>query len=228
MILPLDSQLEPSITGVMWDKLLEDSQWQRDEIIRCSEEPWYWLVNYIATLKKDEFVPVPTVLRFPSKEYLRYVFHKCFSGSKLAVDKSRQLTMTWLLMAYELFRCQFGQHEECICQTKKETDADVELVQRAKFMVSQQPIWMRPEVKYSFCRLVFPDTASKIVGIPSGADQIRSHNPSRVFIDEGGFLENEFEGCRTAALACCQDIKIVSSANVGQFDDFINDTTVQR
>ncbi len=228
MILPLDSDLGPVIFAKEFDSLSKDVSWQYAEVARCREEPWYWAMNYIYTIKKDENVPKPEIRRFPPYEDLRFVFHNCFVEPKLGIDKSRQLKMTWLMVLYELYRAQFGEYEEIVCQTKKEVDADAELIRRAHFMWSSQPEWLRPPAKYSYCKLIFPTNHSQIIGIPSGGDQIRSKNPSRVLIDEGGFFDaGNFEECRTAALACCQDIKCVSTANGGDWDDFINDTIAE-
>ncbi len=224
MIYPLDSKLEPVIFRRHWDAINKDPDWQRDEGQRCIEEPWYWLINWVYTLRRDQFRPElpPVVERFPAKEYLRYNFDRCFRIAKLVEDKSRQMVMTWLFMAYELWWAQFHIHELIICQTKKEEDANEELVKRAHFMWKSQPGWMRPKASLTFCKLIFPQLQSQIMGIPSGPDQIRSHNPSRYLADECAFLE-DFDDCRAAALACCGDIKLVSTANAGQFDDFVHD-----
>jgi len=147
-----------------------------------------------------------------------------FREPYLAIDKSRQMRLTWLLMAYALFMAQFGDRNEIICQTKKEDVADTELVKRAYFMGCNQPVWLRPKfgkTGSSYCSLRFPNH-SLIRGIPKGGDQIRSYNPTTTIIDEAGFLEGEFDECRSAALACCKDIKVVSTANGGQWGDFIN------
>jgi len=227
MILPMDSKLEPVVDADTLHRIDKDAAWQKDEIIHCAEEPWYWAVNYIYTIRKDEFSigAKPEIRRFPPMEHLRFTFHRCFTDPFLTVDKSRQLTLTWLFMLYELHIAQFGRHEDIIVQTKKEVDADLNLVKRAEFMAKGQRFWMRPRIKSSYCNLKFPDNDSSIRGLPGGSgagDQIRSANPSRYFLDEGGFVD-EFEDCRTAALACCADIKIVSTANAGEFERFIED-----
>ena len=226
MILPMDSDLLPWISAEMLVKIESDEDWMEDERDRCMADPWYWAVNYVYTIRKDEFTvdSRPEILRFPPKEHLRYALHKCFTDHYFVTDKSRQMTLSWLFMLYELHVAQFGSHEEVIVQTKKEVDADA-LIQRADFMVKSQRRWLRPLAKYSFCRLKFSENGSSIRGLPGGAgagDQIRSANPSRYFLDEGGFVD-EFEDCRTAALACCRDVKIVSTANMGEFKDFIYD-----
>lgn len=221
---PIDSDLEPVIDRDCYLRLRSDRTWQSAERVKCSREPWYWLVNYVWTLQKDETVEGSQVSRFPCDPYLRYVFGLLFGESFLVIDKSRQMRMTWLLMAYALWLAQFGDNNEVICQTKKESVADTELVKRAYFMAVNQPHWLRPKfgkTDSSFCLLRFPN-GSLIRGIPKGGDQIRSYNPTTTIIDEAGFLEGEFDECRTAALACCKDIKLVSTANGGQWGAFIN------
>ncbi len=192
-------------------------------------EPWYWAVNYVYTIRKDEFTSEdkPEVLRFPAKEHLQIILHYCFTEPFLAEDKSRQMTLSWCAMLYFSHIGLFGQHEEMIVQTKKEVDASA-LVGKASFILGGLRPWMRPVFTYSEGKggkVVIPDRHNTIRGLPGGAgagDQVRSANPSRYLLDEAGFVD-EFEDCRTNAEACCQDIKIVSTANAGQFCEFVHD-----
>lgn len=229
MIYPLDSQLDPWIDEEILLQIDEDPSWQIDEMSRCEEEPWYWAVNYVYTIRKDEFTSEdkPEVLRFPPKEHLQYFLHLCFTEPFMAGDKSRQMTFTWCAMLYYTHYALFGEHEEIVVQTKKEVDAS-SLVGKAAFMLRGLRWWMRPHFTFSegkAGKLVVPAKHNVITGLPGGdgaGDQVRSKNPSRYFLDEAGFVD-EFEDCRTNAEACCQDIKIVSTANAGQFSEFIHD-----
>lgn len=227
MIYPLDSELEPWVSCEALEAIESDKGWIQAEIGRCLEEPWYWLVNYVWTIRKDEFTERPTPLRFPPKSHLRIVFDRCFREPKLVIDKSRQMTLSWLFMAYLLYWAQFCSFEEIVVQTKKEADVE-QLIWRAHFMYESQRSWLRPRCEYRAGKggkLSFPSNKSWILGLPGGVgagDQIRSKNPSRYFLDEGGFVD-EFEDCRTNAEACCQDIKIVSTANMGEFRNLIYD-----
>lgn len=227
LILPLESDLEPVITKGLWQQIQQNEAWQQDERARCSVEPWYWLVNWVYTKRKDENVEGGVLERFPPWEYLRYILHKVFTEPKFAADKSRQVLMTLLLMAYAVWKCQYKKHEEIIVQTKKEDDADSQLIrERAYTIWRYQPSFIRTPIKDghpSFCKMLFPPTDSGIYGVPKGADQIRSHNPTTVILDEGGFFEGEFEECRTTALACCKNVICVSTAYGGEWDEFIND-----
>ena len=76
MILPLDSDLLPVIDRQAWLAINKDKGWQRDEKLHCFFEPWYWLVNYVYTERRDEEQDITYVERFPPDEYLQYVFHK--------------------------------------------------------------------------------------------------------------------------------------------------------
>lgn len=229
MIYPLDSELEPWIDVDMLHRIDADPAWQRDEESRCAEEPWYWAVNYVYTIRKDEFTSEdkPEVLRFPPKEHLRYFLHLCFTEPFLAGDKSRQMTLSWAVMLYDSHIALFGEHEEMIVQTKKEVDASA-LVGKAAFILGGLRQWMRPVFTFSEGKggkLVIASRHNTIRGLPGGAgagDQVRSANPSRYLLDEAGFVD-EMEDCRSNAEACCQDIKVISTANAGQFSEFIHD-----
>ena len=229
MIYPLESEKLPWVTADALEAIEEDSDWRATEIHRCQEEPWYWLVNYVWSVRKDEFTEDgrPQPLRFPPKDHLQVIFDRCFKEPKLVIDKSRQMTLSWIMMAYLLWWAQFHTFEEIVVQTKKEADAEA-LVWRANFMYESQRTWMRPRSTYRAGKggkLAFPDNKSWIIGLPGGTgagDQVRSKNPSRYFLDEGGFVD-EFEDCRTNSEACCQDIKIVSTANPGEFATLVHD-----
>jgi hypothetical protein len=233
MIYPLESSLGSVITRPILKRIDRDLVWQRDEVARCREEPWYWVVNYVYTLQKDEFAEEskPVVRRFPSIEYLRYVLDSMFRNLHLVVDKSRQMILSWSCMVYYLYWGMFGKHEQILIQTKKEEDA-ANLVKRVEFMLKGLRYWMQPGYSYregAGGRIHFLHSDSEIRGIPAGvgaADQIRSANPSRYFLDEGGFID-DFSGCRACAEACCQDIKIVSTPNVGPFADFVHDGSME-
>lgn len=226
MILPFDSELSPSIWSREFEAISDDSEWQADELDKCSEEPWYWIVNYCWTWRPDEGKGgLETIIeRVPPKVYLREIAQDWFLNPKYILSKSRQLMATWMMMIILLHRCMFAKHIKAFCQTKKEDDADSEMIQRARFVFDSFPGWMQrfSPAKYSYCRLNFSGTGSIMRGIPAGGDQIRSHNPNILVSDEFGF-QNNAEESYTAALACCKRITLVSSANPGFMKDLIRD-----
>jgi len=219
VILPKDSDLFPVVNDAVFDAIMLDRGWQIDEIERCSEEPWYFLANYCWTIRRDE--EGSYVERVPPKEYLRMMANDWYENPFYAVSKSRQMMATWLFILLHLHTCIFNEHIHVCCQTKKEDDADSEMIRRAHFSWGELPSWLRKinKARYSFCKLVFRNSIMR--GIPAGGDQIRSHNPNYLLSDETAF-QDDADDSYTAALPCCQRITIVTSANPGWADDFFH------
>lgn len=226
MRLPFDSKLEPVIDGPRFDRIAGNKEWQFHEFNVCRDEPWYFIVNYCWTWRPDETKGgLETIIeRVPPKEYLRVIVQDWFEHPKYCLSKSRQLMATWMMMILLVHRCIFARNIKAFCQTKKEDDADSEMIQRSHFVYRSLPGWMRQRcpAKYSYCRLKFSGTNSLQRGIPAGGDQIRSHNPNILVTDEFAF-QNNAEESYTAALACCKRITIVSSANPSFMRDLIKD-----
>lgn len=222
MIMPLESDLRPVIFGEHFDRLKTDVEWQGAELLKCEREPWYFLVNYCWTERKDE--KGTYIERFPAKEYLRLALNDLYERPKYAVSKTRQMILTWLCSEWALHTGMFRQNESIFCQSKKQEDANEEMVKRAHKTHCWLPGWFQTAcpVKYKENWLRFPKTQSYMHAIPEGGDQIRSHNPNILISDEIAF-QPEAEKSYTAALACCKRIVLVTSANPGWARDFYKD-----
>ena len=62
----------------------------------------------------------------------------------------------------------------------------------------------------------------RLLGIPGGAEQIRSYHPWGLFADEAAFQPEAGE-CYDHAVPVCQKIVEVSSAGPGWFSDVVTD-----
>ena len=141
MILPADSDLCPVVDGKLFDAIAADPEWQADERVRCAEEPWYMLVNYCWSVRRDDN-NVSHVERVPPKEFLRLMAIDWYLYPNYISSKTRQMMATWLFIMLHLFECMFKEHQFIVCQTKKEDDADVEMIQRAHFVHQNLPGWL--------------------------------------------------------------------------------------
>jgi len=61
---------------------------------------------------------------------------------------------------------------------------------------------------------------NRIVGIPHGADKIRSYHPTALLIDEAAFIPDAGQSF-DEAIAACQKIAVLSSANTGWFESVV-------
>lgn len=151
--------------------------------------------------------------------------------SIIAVEKSRQVMITWIALAYILWRAKFMEHQLIMVQSKREADAQ-KLVcvkesepdaARLTFMETHLPSHLR-SVDFSRrgatskCNVYF-DSGSHVWGIPEGGSIIRSHTPSLLFSDEAAFQPAFGEAYRAAlpAIRGGGQLIVVSSAEQGDF-----------
>lgn len=186
--------------------------------------PYEWLKGCVKTF--DEHDKVSPVKPFPTRPYVKTICDAYQSEEILHLAKSRQMSISWLMIALVLHEAQFYDYRLMAVFSKKEEDAH-ELVERAKFIYTMQPSWLK-----SICPLdrkmrdmpkghLFFQNSSKIKGVAQGKDQVRSYVPSTALIDEAAF-QDKLEETYAACIPCCQKIVTVSSANGGFFQRLCN------
>lgn len=158
-----------------------------------------------------------------------------YDTSIVAVEKSRQVMITWVALAYILWRAKFMEHQLIMVQSKREADAQ-KLVcvkesepdaARLTFMETHLPPHLR-SVDFSRrgatskCNVYF-DSGSHVWGIPEGGSIIRSHTPSLLFSDEAAFQPAFGEAYRAAlpAIRGGGQAIFVSSAEIGEFQQLL-------
>lgn len=199
---------------------------QRYERIR--RDPWAFLSTCVYTL--DQVDKKNPVKQFP--HYLDYfkiytrLWHKY---PKIAVPKSRRMTMSWTNVALYLWDTMFyvGRHNAIV--SRKEEAAD-ELISRAKFIYDHIPEEviprdLLPKMKDTYCKLEFEEINSLLEGFPQGADQLRQYTFSGLFGDESAFWEQarEFYSASYPTLEGGGRMTLVSSAGPGFFKEIVFD-----
>jgi len=189
-------------------------------------------ISWVQT--KDEHDADQPIKPFPAKPHITYLLDLWYEKLKSIyfVAKSRQIMLTWLCCVYALWMAKAFSHRLIFLQSKKEEDA-ANLVfnggrtgknwdaARISFIEHHLPWWLQDGgIEPAYGKLLFPN-GSKIVGIPEGADMIRSYTPSLVISDEAAF-QPEFGGAYTAMLPIAKQggmLIAISSANPGAFAD---------
>jgi hypothetical protein len=160
-------------------------------------DPWIFLKYCVYT--HDEVDQDCPIKRYPSHLlYLKLLVLIWMKKRKIANPKSRRLTVSWTFIGLALWDCIFHKGRSWALVSKKEEDSK-ELVQRANFIYDHIPVDMispdllpkkkRGEMQSSPPALEFPDIYSKIMGFPSGANQMRQRGFSGLFFDEVAFWE---------------------------------------
>lgn len=158
----------------------------------------YYLGHFVYTL--DEHDKEHPIKKLPyHKDYMKEVAQNFLTEQLLLIEKSRQMMITWLLVACCLWDVQFHQGRRVFFQSKKEEDAN-SLVDRAKIIYENYPQPVKsvinelyPATNTSYLTLEFEKYHSIIKGIPQGAAKIRMHTASRIFSDEMAFQEEAEE-----------------------------------
>lgn len=169
---------------------------ERYEQIRNS--PWLFLRHCVWT--HDEVDQVEPIKQFPYHlDYLRLLTLFWEKNRKIAIPKSRRLTVSWTFIALGLWDCLFHKGRSWAYVSKKEEDSK-ELVQRAKFIYDHiphdviapdlLPKMKRGEMQSSPPAIEFSEIHSKIMGFPSGANQMRQRGFSGLFFDEIAFWDD--------------------------------------
>lgn len=161
---------------------------------------------------------------FPQLPYFQPIFELLDSEQIWWFEKSRDMMLSWACVAYLLVNSMRFPEREVLLQTQKE-DKAVQLVNYAKCLYRNQPEWMRqafPLTKDVDTQAVLElhfKNGSKIIGIPGGANQIRSYHPWGYLNDESSFQPDAGE-CYNEALAAVKG-KIIfnSSAGPGWYAD---------
>jgi len=116
---------------------------------------------------------------------------------KVAIPKSRQTMMSWLMCAFCVWYARFHEHKAVYWQTQKDADANAMVclpggsastgaTARMQFIERTLPEWMRLPVKEAEGLLAYPN-GSIIQALAGGKDQIRGKTPSLIVEDEFAF-----------------------------------------
>jgi hypothetical protein len=146
-------------------------------------DPFCWATEYTQTYNEhwaEEERPSPYE-PFPRRlPYFKPLFEVFELERIIWIVKSRDMMISWACVAYLTWKAMTTPLCGSVVQTQKEKKV-IQLVEYAKCLYRCQPAWLRDEIplakalkNQSELELQFAN-GSYIVGIPGGADQIRSY-----------------------------------------------------
>lgn len=177
---------------------MTDTEDQLARYERYRNSPWDFLCECVWT--HDEVDQANPIKPYPKHLlYLKFLVLTWMRKKKLAIPKSRRLTVSWTFIALALWDCVFHKGRSWAFVSKKEEDSK-ELLQRAKFIYDHIPAdkiapdllpkLKRGEMQTSPPVMEFTDIYSKIMGFPSGGNQLRQRGFSGILEDECAFWED--------------------------------------
>lgn len=192
--------------------------------------PWRWLSTSTKTFNphwQEEGCNSPFE-PFPNKPYFEPVLDFIHREKISFWEKSRDMMVTWGIVGYFTWQAMMVPAREVLFQTL-EGKKMIEMVDYAKCLYDQQPMWLReafPLVKASDRQasdvLEFAH-GGKIIGLPGGAETIRSYHPWGYFADEASFMPDSLQCLSNALGTGAQKIVFNSSAGIGSYSDMRRD-----
>lgn len=173
---------------------------EKVQIALALKDPWFFCTNFVYTL--DEHDAKNPVKKFPDYSYLELITEVWKKNTKLLVPKSRQMMLSWLMVALHVWLA-LHKGQSIYFQSKKEDDSNG-LLDRAKFIYNHLPIALKwgkvdstmqvdlkknPPVRDIYCNLEFPWLNSNIRAVAQGPDVLRSRTASAILSDEMAFQD---------------------------------------
>jgi hypothetical protein len=183
---------KPDISKGMTDGELIELYRIRSQI--ALRDPYYWLKYF--TFTKDEHDPTYKAKPLPDRAYIRLVARAWEEFNILFIEKSRQIMMTWLMVALDLWDAMSKYSRNNLYQSKDQDDAN-DCISRARDIYDNAveityPIigqWL-PQAKKignktgTADKIEFPSMKSQLVAIPGTGDAVRHNTSSTIFGDE--------------------------------------------
>jgi hypothetical protein len=194
------------------------------------QDPYVWATRHTKTRNehwREENRPSPYE-PFPQVVFLAALF-EAFDHEKVVwIEKSRDLMVSWACVAYLTFHAMTVPARGVVFQTQKEEKV-VQLVEYAKCLWEHQDQILKdafplakPRSLQSSRTLVF-ENGSYIMGIPGGADQLRSYHPWGYLSDEASFQPEAGESYNESLSVVSGKIIFNSSAGPGWYADARHD-----
>ncbi len=197
------------------------------EISRCKNDFWHWLTHWCYTRDEDKKPGTSPLKLFPHKLYLKVLADLYQEPGMLLVLKTRQIMASWVSLLFSLWQVLYHPGMNILVQAKDERDA-ILFLERIDHTYQHLPEFLKhPKAKQ--IQLQFQckhyEGSSQLLGLPLGADKVRSQTVSYYFGDEAAF-NPELKGCVTAVspgLGSYGKLVLISTAGFSYFWDLYED-----
>lgn len=141
---------------------------------------------------KGYFSQLDTIRPFTMLPYFIPLIETLLTQQLVAVEKSRDMMATWLVVAFYAWDTLFHKGRQNIFQSEN-AQKTRELVSRIETIYTNMPKWLKlhkgePSEGNNRAGLFrVPSLQSEIIGFPAGADKVRMYHPTGFFSDEAAF-----------------------------------------
>ncbi len=156
-------------------------------------DPYDFIFKYAYTL--DPHDPAEPIKKIPDTQYIKSYVKLWLESPNLLIVKSRQMMITWVSVALNLWLSMTQEGQYIFFISKKEDDANfssqLSLLSRALFIYKHLPkeLQIRMVKKEQPAMMMFRNKNSTIHGVSQDSDALRQYTTSSLFFDEMAFQE---------------------------------------
>lgn len=159
----------------------------REVLLRCQQDPVYFIENFIQIPSREKGGPIPFELYDFQRDAVRSFADERFN----IVLKSRQLGFSTVTAAYALWAAMFNGDKGILVVATK-LDVAKNLFKTVKYCWKSLPPVFHRIIKYTYMtkQEIEFSNGSFIKAVPTGDDVGRSESLSMLIVDEAAFIDN--------------------------------------
>lgn len=190
---------------ILLDKASKNVWLQQIELETCKQDIMYFFYNYLYTdrnwnLYDNTYPDILPFIPYPfQEECVLEVWESIIKWECVFIEKSRQMWISWLIMAIFVYGFLFHNHKYLVL-SQKQDDVDKlwdmkSLFEKARFMINNLPNWMLPEwfnktEDMSYMRITRPDSTGSITWESANPNASRWWTYDAILPDEFAFQSN--------------------------------------
>jgi hypothetical protein len=161
---------------------LEYTQEQIEEILKCKDDPIYFIKKYIKIISLDR-----GLVDFELYDYQETLINLCHDNKRICAKMPRQVGKTTTVAAYVCHYITFNQYKTAAILGNKESIAR-EILSRIKLMVEQLPKWLQSGItEWNKGNIKF-DNGCEIIASATSSSAIRGRAVAMLILDEYAFI----------------------------------------
>jgi hypothetical protein len=152
-----------------------------DEVSKCSEDPTYFIRNYVNIEH-----PIKGIIPFDLYKFQEKILNEIENNRFNIVRKFRQAGITTICAAYSLWSIIFKENHNVMVVSIGDRESTA-FLRRVVMMYDDLPKWLRPGIVEKNKHSLYLSTGSRVKSQPAGAG--RGESVSHLIVDEAAFID---------------------------------------
>lgn len=194
---PTDPRANSRYRRKILERAERDIDFQEELWIRCSRDPVYWINTFCWTYdpKNHPENPNRPLVLWPAQERALLKIKSAMGKHRMLLEKSREMGMTWLILALFVWYLLFRSNMSFLCGSRKQDlveGDDDSLFAKIDYLLARLPRWMVPPIARTSLHFKNLTNDSKIDGESTNPNFGRGGRRVAIFVDEFPAVEDDY------------------------------------